>query len=109
PEQALAIILAGVDYAHSLGISPHSDFEKIAPIWSGINAGRLPREFCLGLNGRPCYVAGPFDDEAKQNRILGALFQSVGEGNFDFISPGMQRLDTIWHDRFLPEVELLTE
>lgn len=82
-----AIVDAGVAYAKSLGIGPHPDFPKIYPIWGDVQAASLPEEFKPGKDGRPIYVVGPYDDRTRQQVILNALRQSVGEGNFDWISP----------------------
>ena len=40
-------------------------------------------EFEFGKDGKPFYIAGPFDNSRK---ILETLSNSVGEGNFEFVS-----------------------
>jgi hypothetical protein len=99
PAQAHAIVVGGVRYAESLGLAPHADYSKLAPIWTGIPVDELPAGLQLGKDGRPCYIVGPYDDDAKQNRILHALFDSVGEGNFDFVSALSQQNDDISYVR----------
>ncbi len=81
-ELAHAIVYGAVDYARSLGFSPHKDF----------NRGRWvlePRESFdslpyveFGVEGKPQYITGPYDDV---DSILETLRRNVGEGNFNFI------------------------
>jgi hypothetical protein len=77
-------IYAAVDYAESLGFQPCKDF-KLAEylldpdlIDDGID------EVELGKDGKPLFIAGPFD---KVNSIVATLNRTVGEGNYDFILP----------------------
>lgn len=88
-EQAQAIIFGAVDYAASLGIQPHPDFEQ-AKAHLGQRMDNLPAiEF--GHNGKPFYISGPYD---KPEKIIATLKQSVGEGNFEYLiqtGSGMRR------------------
>lgn len=77
-------IYAAVDYAESIGFQPCKDF-KLAEylldpdlIDDGID------EVELGKDGKPLFIAGPFD---KVNSIVATLNRTVGEGNYDFIHP----------------------
>ncbi len=72
-------MFSALEYAASLGFSPHRDFEQARPHlgqWSGqirIQCGR---------NGKPFYISGPYDNS---RRIIDTLTHSVGEGNFDYL------------------------
>lgn len=78
-EQAQAIVFSALEYAESLGFSPHRDFFQARPHlgqWSGqirIQCGR---------DGKPFYMSGPYDNS---RRIIDTLTHSVGEGNFDYL------------------------
>lgn len=78
-EQAQSIIYGVIDYAKSLGLDPHADFER-----SKKNLGPQMDDLAqleFGLNGQPHYVNGPYDNTDK---ILAKLRESVGEGNYKF-------------------------
>ncbi|MDV3002723.1 MAG: hypothetical protein N5P05_004378 (plasmid) [Chroococcopsis gigantea SAG 12.99] len=78
-DQAQSIVWGAIEYAQSLGLQPHRDFEGTkAHIGEWDGKSRL--EF--GRAGRPCYFQGPHDNVSK---ILKTLRQSVGEGNFDYV------------------------
>lgn len=82
-----SIVDAGVEYADSMGLRPHADFKNIYPIWGDMQAESVPDDVEFGMNGRPTYIVGPYDDPHRQQLILEALRRSVGEGHFDRISP----------------------
>jgi hypothetical protein len=71
------LVFGAVAYARDLGFEPHPDFAAAAPYlepWTG------PSAITFGLNGKPSYVSGPYDDVASVMRTLG---RSAGQGNFD--------------------------
>ncbi len=79
-EQVQAIVFGAVDYAASLGFSPHPDFEA-AKAGLGPRAAQLqPIEF--GKSGKPFYCSGPYDNAQK---VIQTLRQNVGAGNFDYM------------------------
>ena len=84
PSYAKKLVDQSIAYAASLGLSPHPDYRKIAPIWGDIAGDRCTETFEFGFNGKPSYFAGPFDDAAKQRLIYASLCETVGEGNFHF-------------------------
>lgn len=81
-----SIVDAGVEYADSMGLHPHADFKNIYSIWGDVQAESLPDDIEFGMNGRPTYIVGPYDDPHRQQRIVEALRGSVGDGHFDWIS-----------------------
>lgn len=82
PGFARGLVEAAIDYAHSLGFSPHSDYRKVAPLWGDTAAESVAGLYEFGKNGKPYYTNGPFDDLARQHFILRTLEQNVGAGNF---------------------------
>ena len=77
--QAKAIVFGAEDYARSLGLAPHKDYEK-AKQQLGERPETLP-ELTFGRNGKPFYFQGPYDNSEK---IIATLNKSVGEGNYDW-------------------------
>lgn len=85
PEFARKLAEDAIAYAQSIGFQPHADYRKVAPLWGDIDASRCAETFTFGLDGRPNFVAGPFDEDARQNVVFRRLCETVGEGNFGFI------------------------
>ena len=75
---ARELVLGAVEYAHTLGFAPHSDFEAargLLGVWEGPGAIRF------GCDGKPTFNPGPYDDPAY---VLRTLEESVGAENFHF-------------------------
>jgi hypothetical protein len=76
------LVFGAVEYARTLGFQPDedADFDKTRPYlgqWDG------PSDITFGRDGKPLYVQGPRDNAA---RVMRTLEQSVGAGNYDFVS-----------------------
>jgi hypothetical protein len=77
-ELAQNLVLGAVDYAHTLGFDPHRDFYLAKP---HLGDWQPPGKIRFGLNGRPCFQQGPFDNPT---RVIRTLDRSVGPGNYHF-------------------------
>ena len=75
-ELAQHLVLGAVEYAARLGFSPHREFES-ARGHLGILEERCAMSF--GRNGRPLYVAGPYDDPRA---VIAALRRQLGTDGF---------------------------
>lgn len=82
PELAHQMIYAGVDYAAKFGFTPHKDFSRTQYLL--IPRGELPEPYDLtfGKDGKPFFVAGPYDDVKA---IVKRLEQTAGPGNFNYL------------------------
>jgi len=75
------LIYGAIDYAEEIGFKPHKDFgltEYMLDtdlITDGID------EIEFGKNGKPFFIAGPFDNV---KRIMAILNQNLGEDNYTF-------------------------
>jgi hypothetical protein len=79
PQVALSAIYHAIEYARTLGFSPHKDFEESL-------LGPRPTELLdtpMSTPPRPIYWSGPDDDVTG---ILQQLTSAVGEGNYQFVS-----------------------
>jgi hypothetical protein len=83
PELAHQMIYAGIEYAAQFGFMPEKDFAQsqylLAP------RGELPEPYELefGRDGKPFFVAGPYDNSRQ---IIKQLERTAGPGNFDYVA-----------------------
>jgi hypothetical protein len=86
-ELAHEIIYGALEYAERLGFQPHPDFKRqladrmLAPP----DAYSRTNQVAFGKDGRPLFVAGPYDDERKCRSVINMLRDTCGEGKFDYI------------------------
>lgn len=75
-ELARHLVLGAVDFASGLGFAPHPDFEAARG-----HLGELddPCAITFGCEGRPLYVAGPYDDPVA---IMETLEATIGADGF---------------------------
>ncbi len=82
--RARKLIEGAVEYARSLGFSPHRDYRRAALILGDIDPGECREEFVFGQAGKPCYVSGPHDSKAMVGRVLATLRDRCGEDGFHY-------------------------
>lgn len=80
-QQAQDIIFGPIEYAVALGLNPHPDF---AAAKDHLGEWNHKTELKFGRDGKPFFMAGPYDNV---NKIMRTLTQSVGTHNFDFMTP----------------------
>lgn len=73
------LVWGSVDYARGLGLEPHADYSRAAGL---LQRPSEPCSITFGRDGRPCYIAGPYDDA---RRVLRTLERSVGASRFGFL------------------------
>ncbi|HEY3969832.1 MAG TPA: hypothetical protein VGL79_00405 [Solirubrobacteraceae bacterium] len=77
-ELAQHLVLGAVEFARGLGFEPHRDFRRARPAlgsWAG------PSAITFGMDGKPHYLNGPYDDP---QRVLRTLERTVGRDGFDY-------------------------
>jgi hypothetical protein len=77
--QAQAIVFGAIDYAQSLGFSPHHDLAQTRQ-----HLGEPTTEIKLnfGRSGKPFFISGPYENFRQ---IMDTLEKNVGAGNFDYL------------------------
>jgi hypothetical protein len=105
PEFARGVVEAAIAYAESCGLQPHPDYSKYAPLWHNIEPASVGDAISFGMNGKPTYIAGPYDDMGRQTQIYNRMLNTLGEGNFEFAmaTSGAQSFDDFELDE---EIEL---
>ena len=87
PSTARAIVEGSASYAASFGLPPHNDYRTGKILWGEIPVGEVPDDIEFGLNGKPLYIAGPYDDQAKQTFIMNCLAATNEVDQVDGLAP----------------------
>jgi hypothetical protein len=84
PATARKFVEGAVAYAQSLGLPPHPDYHNAKLIFGDIDVADSTEELEFGKDGKPCFIAGPYDDAARIRRIEAALEKHLGPGGFNY-------------------------
>lgn len=95
PSYAKKFVDEAIAYAQSLGLSPHPDYRKVAPLWGDVDTSQCQEQFTFGLDGKPSFCSGPYDDTARINFVLNKLNETVGEGNYHYTLGGPGGFDDL--------------
>ena len=83
PEYANGLIYGAIDFAAQYGCEPEPDFAQASLVLDPPGTYAPPEDVTYGKDGKPLYVAGPYDDGQK----IMAQLSKAGEGNYDFLLP----------------------
>ena len=87
PEAARKLVEGAVEYARNLGLSPHPDYRKARVIFGDIDAEACREEFVYGKDGKPYFVAGPYDSPWRSKQIIHTLTDRCGPDGFHYLMP----------------------
>jgi hypothetical protein len=76
------IIQEAIGYAERLGFSPHPDYREASLLLEGADPAACTAPIPLGVDGKPYFIPGPYDDVPK---VLRQLERAVGEGNYHYL------------------------
>ncbi len=91
PACARKLVEGAVAYAADLGFAPHPDYRSAKNIFGDIDPDECPTEFTYGKDGKPFYIAGPNENRAKRDKIIGTLERKFGMDGFEYILPVSDR------------------
>lgn len=81
------IIFAGVEFAGEYGFKPHKDFNSITINMLEEDTDDIELiDIECGMEGKPCFVKGPDDSDARIKQIVSQLERTAGKGNFEIIN-----------------------
>lgn len=84
PNLAAKIVREGIAYAHQFGFSPDPDYQDAMVMLKDADPDACDLEIPLGKDGKPFFIAGPYDDV---ERIMAKLTKAVGPGGFLYLVP----------------------
>lgn len=84
PDLAHQMIYQAIDYAGQFGFEPHRDFKLARCVLDKRGVHPEPHDITFGRDGKPFYVAGPYDDARA---ILLKLRNRLGPDGFHYVIP----------------------
>jgi hypothetical protein len=106
------IIYGSIEYAEDYGFKPHKDFAIGRFILEEDDDRVELMELEFGLDGKPCYMQGPYDDPVKVKNITATLERTAGKDNFAIVEEGDEDFDIDdddWDDEDLDDDEFEKE
>lgn len=85
PEYAKKLIEGAVAYARDLGFEPHPDYKLPSKLLNSIDATTCETEFTFGKDGKPFFMSGPNDSQARCKQILDTLERRCGPDGYHFM------------------------
>lgn len=80
------IIYAAWEYAEDLGFKPHKDFTQITQYFLEEDNDTIELiDIECGQDGKPMFVQGPYDSNARAKQIVAQLEKSVGKDGYHYM------------------------
>jgi hypothetical protein len=86
PTYAKKLVEDAVAYARDLGFDPHPDYKLPRKILNDIDASKCEVEFTFGKDGKPLFVSGPYDSEARSKQIIDTLQRRCGPDGYHYVT-----------------------
>lgn len=87
PACARKLLEKAEEYAADLGFSPHNEYREAKKIFGDIDSAACPRSFTFGKDGKPFYLAGPFDNPRFKKNVLNTLEKKCGPDGYHYLLP----------------------
>lgn len=87
PECGRKLVEGAVEYAANFGLSPHADFLPARLIFGDIDAARCTATYEYGRDGKPCFIAGPYDGPQRCRQIVNSLHSRLGADGYHYTLP----------------------
>lgn len=82
PACARKLVEGAVEYARTLGLSPHPDYAQAKLIFGDVDVAECQQVFEYGKEGKPFFISGPNDSPARINEVMRALQAHRVSGGF---------------------------
>ena len=84
PALAHELIYGSIEYAAQFGFKPHRDFKLAQHVLDPADAHPRSGQVAFGKDGKPFFVAGPYDNA---DAIIRQLLRTAGADNFNYLVP----------------------
>jgi hypothetical protein len=85
PPFARKLVESAGEYAEDLGFGPHPKYLAAKKIFGDIDPQECQASFEFGKDGRPLFISGPNDTQAKCMKIIETLTRRCGPGGFQYM------------------------
>lgn len=85
PACARKLVRDAVAYAADLGLAAAKDYRAIEAIFGDVDADECAETFTFGKDGKPFFVAGPFDTPARIRIVTRTLQARCGDKGWDYL------------------------
>jgi hypothetical protein len=87
PAEARKFLESAVAYARGIGFEPYPEYDGAMLLFGDINPLESDAQFTFGQNGKPLFIAGPYDSPSRCQQIVDTLTTTCGLGQFHFTMP----------------------
>jgi len=87
PSYLKSLIAQSVEYAKRYGFLPQGEFTKAIKYFKNIALPDIKPDFTFGKDGKPYYVAGPYDSLHMSKAVVNKLHDKAGSDNFHYMVP----------------------
>jgi hypothetical protein len=85
PADVRKLIEGAVAYAESLGLHPHSGYQKAKLLFGDIDSADSTMQFEFGKDGKPFFIGGPHDTPERCALIVRTLEENCGKGRYEYL------------------------
>jgi hypothetical protein len=85
PAHARKLVDDAIAYARDLGFEPHRDFRDASVVLGDIDPSACTETFTFGKDGKPSFIAGPYESEARIRRVMAQLRSRCGPDGASFV------------------------
>ena len=87
PQCARKLVEGAVEYARNLGLAPHADYRTAKLIFGDVSAADCRQQYTYGKDGKPRFIAGPYDSLARCQHVIRTLEAHCGPDGYHYIVP----------------------
>ncbi|HMK50741.1 MAG TPA: hypothetical protein VK435_11860 [Thermodesulfovibrionales bacterium] len=85
PAFARKLIEGAEEYARDLGFSPQPKYHSAMKMFGEVDTADCLTQFEFGKDGKPLFISGPDDTQARCMRIIETLTKRCGPGGFGYM------------------------
>jgi hypothetical protein len=83
PSYARKLLRDLAAWSQSIGFAPHQDFAVVERMFGDVSADTSDAVFRFGLDGKPMYIPGPYDDVPLIRRRMRQLEMHAGDDDIE--------------------------
>jgi hypothetical protein len=106
PAYARKLVEGAIAYARDLGFEPHRDIRDASVVLGDIDPNACTETFTFGKDGKPFYISGPYESQARIRHVIAQLRRRCGPDGAHFI---VRADDPSLRDTLGPDQKLLRE